>query len=346
VSLNDYIQRVQEQTVRRMDVHPADVEKAFAHLVIDAPTLTELGTAVISGRAIFLYGPPGTGKTSVAEALWLLLRQDPVWIPHAVAVDGQIITVYDPHVHLAVEERLPPDVDRRWVRCQRPRLVVGGEMTIEMLDLQFNPHTRFYAGPVQMKANNGLLIVDDFGRQRVRPEELLNRWVVPLDRNIDFLTLAGGKKIEIPFDMLLVFATNLDPATLVDEAFLRRIQTKIHLDNVPPQQFQEICLRVCVQLGITYDAEVTKHLIAVIEQEFRQPLRACYPRDIIQQICWTARYERREPQLDRGTVERACRAYFLSPDARGLRPGPRRTPAPARANGLADDGIGSGSGER
>src|SRR2546426_2579771 len=301
-----------------MEVSPPAVQKAFQDLVLEPQVLRQLGSALVSGKAVFLYGPSGTGKTTVAETLSCLFEQENVWIPHAVENDGQIITIYDPLVHLQVDDPAARDSDERWVLCRRPRVVVGGELTIEMLELQFNPVTKYYAAPVQMKANNGLLIVDDFGRQRVRPEELLNRWVVPLDRNIDFLTLAGGKKIEIPFDMLLVFATNLDPATLVDEAFLRRIQTKIHLDNVPPQQFQEICLRVCVQLGITYDAEVTRHLIDVVEQEFKQPLRACYPRDIIQQICWTARYERHEPRLDRETVERACRAYFLSPDARGL----------------------------
>jgi predicted ATPase with chaperone activity len=316
VALEDYVACVRRQTVRDMDVSPAELAKAFDELVLDAQTLDQLGTAVVSGRAIFLYGPSGTGKTTVAETLWRLFHRDPVWVPHAIVVDGQIITVYDPGVHHPAGEQPPADADRRWMLCRRPRVVVGGELTIEMLDLQFNPQSKFYVAPVQMKANNGVLIVDDFGRQRVRPEELLNRWVVPLDRNIDFLTLTGGRKIEVPFDLLVVFATNLDPATLVDEAFLRRIQTKIKLDNIGRDTFHEITRRLCRQLDLRYDLDVVDHLIELISGDLRQPLRACYPRDIVQQIVWAARYERREPALSRETVEQACRNYFLSPDAR------------------------------
>ena len=319
VALEDYVARVHEQTVRNMDVSPTAVHRAFEHLVLDPETLVQLGTAVVSGRAIFLHGPSGTGKTTVADSLWHLFQQDPIWVPHAVVVDGQVITVYDPAVHHASEQAAPPDADRRWMLCRRPRVMVGGELTIEMLDLQFNSVSKFYAGPIQMKANNGLLIIDDFGRQRVRPEELLNRWVVPLDRNIDFLTLAGGRKIEIPFDLLVVFATNLDPATLVDEAFLRRIQTKIKLDNVAPEQFHDITRRVCEQFDLHYDPAVVDHLIDTIAGKLKQPLRACYPRDIVQHVVWSARYERRKPSLDRETVAQACRSYFLSPDDGGGR---------------------------
>jgi predicted ATPase with chaperone activity len=246
VSLNDYVNRVRTQTVRGMKVTPRDLNRAFEHLVLDAPILNQLGTAVVSGRAIFLYGPTGTGKTTIAETITRLFHRDQVWLPYAVEVDGQVITVYDSVIHHKVDQPAASDQDGRWVLCRRPRVLVGGEMTIEMLDLQFNPNTKFYAGPVQMKANNGLLIVDDFGRQRISPEELLNRWVVPLDRGIDFLTLAGGKKIEIPFDLLVVFATNLDPAKLVDEAFLRRIQTKIKVDYVNPDPVREIFRRICL----------------------------------------------------------------------------------------------------
>src|SRR5262249_18674972 len=215
VSLEDYVACVRAQTVRRVEVRHADVERAFAPLVLDSETLTQIGTAVISGRAIFLYGPSGTGKTTVAETLWDLFHEDTVWVPHALAVDGQIITVYDPHLHQPLQQPSAHEIDRRWVLCRRPRVIAGGELTIEMLDLQYNPSAKLYAGPMQLKANNGLLIIDDFGRQRVRPEELLNRWVVPLDRGIDFLTLVGGKKLEVPFDNLVVFATNLDPSALV-----------------------------------------------------------------------------------------------------------------------------------
>jgi len=313
VSLDDYVSRVRAQSVRSSKITPKDLNRTFEHLVLDTQTLTQLGTAVQSGRAIFLYGPTGTGKTTIAETLTRLFERDRVWLPYALEVDGQIITVYDSVLHQRVEQPASSDHDGRWVLCRRPRVLVGGELTIEMLDLQFNPGTKFYSGPVQMRANNGLLIVDDFGRQRISPEELLNRWVVPLDRRIDFLTLAGGKKIEIPFDLFVIFATNLDPTKLVDEAFLRRIQTKIKVDFVTPEQFCEIFRRVCQQSGLNYDAAVVDDLIQMIGLEYKEPLRACYPRDIVQQILWGARYLQKEPLLDREAVVQACRSYFLAP---------------------------------
>ena len=219
--------------------------------------LRKLGTALNSGSALFLYGPAGTGKTSIAETLSRVLAEDEVWIPYAVEVDGEIITVFDPSIHVRVQEREPEIRDERWVLCRRPSVLVGGELTAEMVDLQFNPNTKYYVGPVQMKANNGVLIVDDFGRQRLRPDELLNRWIVPLDRRIDFLTLAGGKKIEIPFEMLVVFASNMDPAELVDPAFLRRIQTKIKIGAVSDEQFCEIFRRVAAERGVKIRSQHT-----------------------------------------------------------------------------------------
>jgi predicted ATPase with chaperone activity len=314
VALPDYIARVRAQTVRDIDVSPEAVEHAFADLVLDPQVLRQIGSALMSGRAIFFYGPAGTGKTTVAETLLRLFEQQHVWIPHAVEDDGQIIALYDPLIHQAVDDPVTRDSDQRWVLCRRPRVVVGGELTIEMLDLQFNPVTKYYAAPAQLKATNGLLIVDDFGRQRVRPEELLNRWVVPLDRGIDFLTLAGGKKIEIPFDVLVAFATNLDPKDLVDEAFLRRIQTKIRLGNVTPEQFQEIFRRVCIDSRLSYDSTLVEELINTITTDLGHELRACYARDIVNQVCWLARYEQRPPKFDRDSLTHAVRAYFVSPD--------------------------------
>ena len=313
VSLDDYINRIHLQSVRGIEVTPKDMDRAFEHLVLNTQTLNQLGTAILSGRAIFLYGPTGTGKTTIAETLTRLFYHDHIWLPYAVEVDGQIITVYDSVLHQRVEQPATSDQDGRWVLCRRPCVLVGGELTIEMLDLQFNPSTKFYTGPVQMKANNGLLIVDDFGRQRINPRELLNRWVVPLDRRIDFLTLAGGKKIEIPFDLFVVFATNLDPGKLVDEAFLRRIQTKIKIGFVTPEQFREIFRRVCLQFNLKYEEAIVDELIQMIGLEYKEPLRACYPRDILQQILWRAHYLQKEPSLDREAVVQACRNYFLAP---------------------------------
>ena len=312
VSLKDYVGRVRAQTVRDVDVHPTDLHRAFEHIVLSSQTLNQLGTAVVSGTSIFLYGPTGTGKTTIAEILPRIYN-DSVWVPYAVEIDGQIITIYDSGVHERVDEPISEESDTRWVLCRRPRIVTGGELTLEMLDLQFNPIAKFYTAPIQMKANNGVLIVDDFGRQRVRPEEMLNRWIVPLDRHIDFLTLTGGKKFEIPFDLLVVFATNLDPAGLADDAFMRRIQNKIKIDNVTPKQFHDIFHRVCRKLELSYDPGVVDHLIEVLTTELKQPLRPCYPRDIVSQICWTARYEGKPPQLDRAALAQACRNYFLPP---------------------------------
>jgi predicted ATPase with chaperone activity len=310
VPLEDYKQQVQSQSVRDFNVHAADVERTFAHLVLDEKTLAQLGTAVVSGRGIMLYGPAGTGKTAIAESLPAIYG-DEVLIPYAVEVDNQIITVYDSHVHEVCGKPDSTAGDRRWVACRRPRVVTGGELTAEMLDLQLNPVTRFYSAPLQMKANNGVLIVDDFGRQRISAEELLNRWIVPLDRKIDFLTLMGGKKFEIPFDMFVVFATNMNPAELTDEAFLRRIQTKVRVDYVSPQQFHNISRGVCEKFGLAYDAAVVE-LLMVLLAELKQPLRACYPRDIVQSICWAARYDDRAPRFDGDAVSRACRDYFLA----------------------------------
>ena len=320
VPLEAYVQQVHAQTVRHVDVHPPEMRRAFAHLVLDDQTLAQLGTALNSGGTIFLHGPTGTGKTSIAEALPLALADGGVWIPHAVEVDGQIITVFDPLIHKALGNAGATSADPRWVFCQRPTVVVGGELTIDMLDLQFNSGTKFYAAPGQMKANNGVLIIDDFGRQRIRPEELLNRWVVPLDRRIDFLSLAGGKKIEIPFEVIVVFATNMDPSEMMDPAFLRRIQTKIKVEMASEQQFSEIFRRICDETGLVYDRGLIDELMAVLQNRLKEPLRPCYPRDLVNQIIWAARYEGWKPKLDRDSLVRAVERYFLS--GRGAKDGP------------------------
>ncbi|HEX4286581.1 MAG TPA: hypothetical protein VHZ28_15920 [Terracidiphilus sp.] len=311
VSLSSYVEQVRKQSVKNVDVHPPDVQRAFAHMVLESKILAQFGTALNSGAAIFLHGPPGTGKTAIAETLSRVLAEDAIWIPYAIEVDGQIITVYDPAIHKRVWEADSDNRDLRWVRCNRPTVMVGGELTAEMLDLQYNPINKFYTGPMQMKANNGVLIIDDFGRQRIRPDELLNRWVVPLDRKIEFLTLAGGRKIEIPFEMLVVFASNLDPAALMDPAFLRRIQTKIHIGAVTDDQFCEIFNRVARDHAIEAEDTLIRELITVIRGSLQLELRGCYPRDLVNQICWAARYEGRQPIIDQPALMRAVEAYFL-----------------------------------
>ncbi|HKT33786.1 MAG TPA: hypothetical protein VJR03_03070 [Nitrospira sp.] len=313
VSLPDYVKRVRSQSVRNFAVRPDDLERAFSHLVLSRQMITQLGTALVSGTSIVLYGSTGTGKSSVAEAIPEVYH-DRVWVPHAVEIDNQIITIYDPIVHRTVEQQPSWDeTDGRWILCRRPRVIVGGELTIDMMDLQFNPVSRFYVAPVQVKANNGVLIIDDFGRQRMRPEELLNRWTVPLDRGLDFLTLIGGRKIDVPFDLFVVFATNLDPKSLADEAFLRRIHNKIKVDFMDAQQFKEVFHRLCAQYGLEYEPVVVDRLVGMLQQELKQPLRACYPLDIISQIRWAAQYQGVKPHLDPETIAAACHNYFLAP---------------------------------
>jgi predicted ATPase with chaperone activity len=311
VSMERYKEMVRQQSVRNVEVHAEDVERAFADMVMDRKTLWQLGTALNSGSSVFLYGPTGTGKTTVAETLSRVLGQDYVWIPYAVEVEGQIITVFDPLIHKRAEK--PPFGDERWVLCNRPAVMAGGELTLEMLDMQFSPVSKFYAAPLQMKANNGLLIIDDFGRQRVQPEAFLNRWVVPLDRRIDFLTLAGGHTVEVPFEVMVVFSTNKNPTEILEDAFLRRVQTKIKIDAVTDDQFCEIFRRVAAKFGLESDDRMIKEVAVRIRQEIKEPLRPCYARDLMNQITWSARFEGKAPSLDREALARAVEAYFLAP---------------------------------
>jgi predicted ATPase with chaperone activity len=314
VSLEDYLKHVRSQTVQGADIHPPDIRRAFEHLVLSDDTLERVGTAMVSGTSIFVYGPTGGGKTSIAETL-PNIYPDNVWIPYAVEVDSQIIVVFDATTHRPLEEQPSwGEGDTRWVRCRRPRVFVGGELTPEMLDLQVNPISKFYSAPLQMKANNGVLIIDDFGRQRIRPEDLLNRWIVPLDRRVDFLTLHGGKKFEVPFDLFVVFATNLNPMELADEAFMRRIQNKIRLGYPAAPQYKQIFRRNCEKFSLSYTEELVDYFLQLLEDRYHQPMRPCYPLDIVHQIVWTARYEGREPALDHESIDRACRNYFVNPE--------------------------------
>lgn len=313
VSLGDYRARIQVQSVQRTAIGPEDLARAFKELVLGEDVLARLGTAVISGTSAFLYGPSGTGKTSIATAM-AAIYNDAVWVPQAVEVDGQIITVYDPGVHqvMEVDASQEPEYDKRWLLCRRPCVFVGGELTAEMLDLPAQSSTRYYTAPLQMKANNGVLIVDDFGRQRMRPEELLNRWMTPLDRRIDFLTLPGGRKFEIPFDPLLVFSTNLQVSQIADEAFMRRIPNKIKIDYATPAQFIEIFRQQCEARSLPYKPQVPEFVAHYIHKEMKQPLCQCHARDLINQISWEAAYQGSRPLLTRESFVHACKNYFLA----------------------------------
>jgi len=313
VPLESYSIRVRAQSIQQTEINSQNLVRAFQEIVIDEDIVARIGAAVVSGTSLFLHGPSGTGKTSLTECIPAIF-DDAVWIPHAVEVDNQVIAVYDAGTHRPIDRPFSEEFDKRWVLCHRPRVIAGGELSLDMLDLQFNATNRLYAAPLQMKANNGVLVIDDLGRQRVPAGELLNRWMTPLDRRVDFLSLPGGRKFEIPFDVFVVIATNLDPSELIDEAFLRRIPNKIKLGYVTPKQFKQIFRRAADALLLECDDAVAERLISLITGVFKQPLRPCYARDILQQVFWTAAYRQEELRLGEKIIESACRNYFLPAD--------------------------------
>lgn len=307
VSLRDYTAATKRQAAR-VQIDRRSLRAAFSDLVVPDRLLDQLGPALISQNSIFLYGPSGNGKTSIAERM-LRVYQDAVFIPYAVEVDNQIISLYDPVVHHRVELD-DPDVDPRWVLCRRPCIVVGGELIPSMLELRLDESSGIYAAPLQMKANNGIFIIDDFGRQLMSPRDLLNRWIVPLDRRVDYLTLRYGVKFQIPFELMVVFSTNLDPSDLADEAFLRRIQNKIEIEPVQPQVFDMIFQRVISTRNVPADYDSAEYLRKLCLSEGRTQLRACYPLDIVNIITSICQYENRPVQITKAELERAVRLYF------------------------------------
>ncbi|MDH5299555.1 MAG: ATPase, partial [Desulfobulbaceae bacterium] len=274
--------------------------------------LRSLGPAVSSGKAIFLYGPPGNGKTTIAETIGSVLPET-VYLPHALLVGGEIITVYDPVSHVVVgSDAGREDLDQRWLEVKRPVIMVGGELTLQTLELNFNPIAKIYEAPLQMKANNGLFIVDDFGRQQMDPQRLLNRWIVPLERRTDFLTLHTGMKFEIPFDQLVVFSTNLEPTKLVDEAFLRRIRYKIKVDHPSVEEYEAIFRKVCEANSIAFKKEIFDYLIDNFYVRLNTKLNSCHPRDLIDHIIDEAHYRNRPAQLDKESMLAAWNNYFVA----------------------------------
>ncbi|HKW96833.1 MAG TPA: hypothetical protein VJN43_03825 [Bryobacteraceae bacterium] len=307
VSLKAYINAVREQAAD-LEINREMLRTAFSDLVIPDELLDQLGPAMIEQSSMFLYGPPGNGKTSLAERL-LRVYQDAVLIPYAVEVDGQVITLYDPVVHQRVAED-DPDRDPRWVPCKRPCITVGGELTTNLLELRYDDSAGIYSAPLQMKANNGIFLVDDFGRQQVSPRELLNRWIVPLDRRVDYLALRYGLKFEIPFQLLVVFATNLNPSELADEAFLRRIHNKIYIDSILPEHFDEIFRRVARAKKVEITTESYASFRELCLSDGRTELRACYPMDVCRILHSIAKYENRPPAATAENLKRAVELYF------------------------------------
>lgn len=308
VSLNQYQAATKAQSAR-VSVDRRVMRAAFSDLIVTDRLLDQLGPALISQTSIFLYGPSGNGKTSIAERM-LRVYQDAVLIPQAVEVDGQIISMFDPVVHqpLQVDDLL--DIDPRWILCRRPCIVVGGELIPSMLELRLDDSSGIYSAPLQMKANNGIFIIDDFGRQLMSPRDLLNRWIVPLDRRVDYLTLRYGVKFQIPFELMVVFSTNLEPSDLADDAFLRRIHNKILIEPVDPHVFDQIFYRVVSQREIPAEADSSEFLRKLILREGRTELRACYPSDICKIIQSINRYESRPVQMSKPDLERAVSLYF------------------------------------
>ncbi len=329
VPLQAYIEAVRQQSVGSMVIDQATIRAAFEGLVISEKLMDQIGPAANSARSLFLYGPPGNGKTTIAEGIARIL-QGHVLVPYAIEIDGQVIKVFDPLNHEVAEapQSAPLTTDElysfqpagqaptkrndgRWLLCRRPVVVVGGELILEQVELIFDPDAKVYEAPYQMKANGGLFLIDDFGRQQCRPQDLLNRWIVPLEKKVDYLALQTGKKLEIPFDVLIVFSTNLDPKQLVDDAFLRRIRHKIEVPNPSPNEYREIFRVVCKGKNIPYSDDGLRYLLQEHYIKVNRDLRCCHPRDLCDQILDEAKYRSIPPQMTKELLDRACGAYFV-----------------------------------
>jgi len=343
VPLAAYVAQMKALAANRGFLDKDRLKSGFKHLIVDDSMLEKLGPAVNAGKAVFLYGPPGNGKTVLAEGMGQSIGGD-MYIPHAMDVDGNIITMFDPICHESLDNdgaqndmtsviRSAPR-DRRWVRIRRPVVMVGGELTLDQLDLTFNPISKFYEAPIQLKANGGVFLVDDFGRQRVRPQELLNRWIVPLESRFDYLTLHTGKKFQLPFDVLIVFATNLNPASLADEAFMRRIPYKIAVEDPTMEQFVKIFELNCTRRNLKFHQVMVAYLQRRHYGPLNRPLRACHPRDLLDQVTALCRYRGVEPVITRELLDAACSSYFIDgAGAADVNPSTPAAPAAAARKG-------------
>ena len=315
VPLRNYIASVKMQTIEGQYPKKADLQRAFKDLLINPAMLRKLGPAVASGRGMFLFGFPGNGKTSIAERVTGAFGKY-VWIPRAIDVDGEIMRVFDPMCHeLAMPESSgglldAGNFDKRWVRIERPTIIAGGELTMEMLEVQNNSESNISESPLQLKSNCGTLVIDDFGRQKMRVDELLNRWIVPLEKRYDFLNMASGKKIQVPFDQLVVFSTNLEPKDLVDDAFLRRIPYKIEAENPPEDDFRKLFEIMCRVVKIGHVPEAIDYLIEKHYKAVDRPMRMCQPRDLLLQVKNYCLYNDIPIELKKEYLDFACENYF------------------------------------
>jgi hypothetical protein len=316
VPIRQYNAMMSLQSVADVTVRSADLERAFDDLLTDPALLRILGPAINSGRGLFLFGEPGNGKTSIAERVARAFGR-PMWIPRALLVDGHVIRVFDPSIHTPVEPGSAEfsgvntaEFDQRWVCIRRPTVIAGGELTMSELEVSEDAGTHISEAPLQLKSNGGVLLIDDFGRQRMPVDELLNRWIVPLEKRYDLLNLPNGKKVKVPFDQLVIFSTNLEPRDLVDDAFLRRIPYKIEVPNPSPAQFHELFQIMCRSLDVDYRREAVDYLIHTHYQRTSRPLRACHPRDLLLQIRNYCLYEEVPMQLTKDSIDFAVRCYF------------------------------------
>ena len=313
VPLSDYVLSVEAQTIRAEAPKRSQLTEAFSDICVEHELFETLGPAINSGAGLFLYGSPGNGKSTLAKRITMCFGQH-IWVPHALIEDGQIIKLYDTAYHEPIENReesilRSASYDRRWIKIRRPTVVVGGELTMDNLEIRHDPRANVSEAPLQMKSNCGCLLIDDFGRQRIEPAELLNRWIVPLEARQDFLTLSTGKKFQVPFEQLIIFSTNLEPSDLVDEAFLRRIPYKIEIDNPSREEFHSLFQLYCKKLGCGYRAEVVDYLLEK-HYEGKRPMRRCHPRDLLGQVRNYCAYNDLPTEMLPEHFDRVVDSYF------------------------------------
>lgn len=311
-----YRELLKAQTVHHCSVNAARMREAFKGTVLHDELLDQLGASMNSGRAIMIYGPPGTGKTYISSRL-IRLFDEHIWVPAAICINEVVIEVFDPQLHIRVDEDVRPTLrldqahDRRLLHCKRPVIVTGGELTLDQLDVRYDPFTRQYFAPLQLKASNGMFIIDDLGRQRMAPAELLNRWIVPMENRTDFLNLGGGRHVELPFDVILIFSTNLNPLELADEAFLRRIGYKVRFDYLNRDEYEQIWRQELEKLGIPFDSLLLRYVIEGLHQPENVPLLPCHPRDLLGMAIDRKRYLGRDGGLTPQDMEWSWHNYFV-----------------------------------